>query len=73
MEQLLISRTIQLLNSEVEPANIQQLKDEKEKLEAEVKVMNLEVSHLKTRESKGTCMQYHYNILHSYYRGREKI
>ena len=55
MEQLLISRTIQLLNSEEELASVQQVRDEKEKLEAEVKVlsgMKWEVDHLRTRESK---------------------
>ena len=55
MEQLLISRTIQLLNSEEELASVQQVRDEKEKLEAEVKVlsgMKWEVDQLRTRESK---------------------
>ena len=55
MEQLLISRTIQLLNSEEELASVQQVRDEKEKLEAEVKVlsgMKWEVSQLRTRQSK---------------------
>ncbi|XP_011408461.2 PREDICTED: uncharacterized protein LOC105315485, partial [Amphimedon queenslandica] len=53
MEQLLISRTIQLLNSEEELASIQQLKEKNEKLEAEMKVlsgMKWEVDQLRTRE-----------------------
>uniref|UniRef100_A0A1X7TQ78 CARD domain-containing protein n=1 Tax=Amphimedon queenslandica TaxID=400682 RepID=A0A1X7TQ78_AMPQE len=52
-EQLLISRTIQLLNSEEELASIQQLKEKNEKLEAEMKVlsgMKWEVDQLRTRE-----------------------
>ena len=55
MEQLLISRTIQLLNSEEELASVQQLKEKNEKLEAEMKVlsgMKWEVDQLRTRESK---------------------
>ena len=52
MEQVLISRTIQLLNSEEELASVQQLKDENEKLEAEMKRMKLEVSQLKAKEGK---------------------
>ena len=55
MEQLLISRTIQLLNSEEELTSVQQVRDEKEKLEAEVKIlsgMKWEVDQLRTKESK---------------------
>ena len=56
MEQLLISRTIQLLNSEEELTSVQQLRaDEKEKLEAKIKVssgMKWEVDRLRTRDSK---------------------
>ena len=55
MEQLLISRTIQLLNSEEDLASVQQLKEKNEKLETEMKVssgMKWEVDQLRTRESK---------------------
>ncbi|XP_019858280.1 PREDICTED: uncharacterized protein LOC109586524 [Amphimedon queenslandica] len=55
MEQLLISRTIQLLNSEEELASVQQLKEKNEKLEAKVKVssgMKWEVDQLRTREKE---------------------
>ena len=55
MEQLLISKTIQLLNSEEELASVQQVRDEKEKLEDKVKVlsgMKWEVDQLRTKESK---------------------
>ena len=54
IEQLLISRTIQLLNSEEELASVQQLKEKNEKLEAEMKasseMMKWEVAD--PRESK---------------------
>ena len=68
MEQLLISRTIQLLNSEEELANVQQLQNEKEKLVAELKVlsgMKWEVSRLRTKESKAKIFLYSYTLLYS--------
>ena len=68
MEQLLISRTIQLLNSEEELANVQQLQNEKEKLVTELKVlsgMKWEVSRLRTKESKVKIFLYSYTLLYS--------
>ena len=55
MEQLLVSQSVQLLNSEEEVASMERLKDKKETLETKVKVLsgkNQEIAYLKARESK---------------------
>ena len=55
MEQLLVSQSVQLLNSEEEVASMKYLKDEKETPETKVKVSSgkdWEITCLRERESK---------------------
>ena len=55
MEQLLVSQSVQLLNSEEEVASMKYLNDEKETPEIKVKVSSgkdWEITYLRERESK---------------------
>ena len=55
MEQLLVAQSVQLLNREEEVASMECLKDEKERLEAKVKVLSgkaWEIAYWKAKESK---------------------
>ena len=55
MEQLLVSQSVQLLNSEEEVASMECLKEEKEKLETKVKILSgkdQEITYLKAKKCK---------------------